>query len=362
MTARRIERDLSGVFPENFNDFLAQLHRGDYLKVKYYVTDTELDRLGENLDLNGALDLFAQLKKASQPNASRNAEKFLVNYLRQYPQAAFALVDALDADSRRERFDQSTQLVLWRLLTEAGHSEAQQALMGALTDPNRGHVTHMRALAYAHDFEYPEPDTVQGLWRFYQAQGTARDKTSREFKTMSLYALGTLGSADKLNEAVKTDIARMLADSLKNSSDPLDQALALGAIGNYGDANLLETIQPYFQAEQPQVRAAAFESLRRMQDPRAVETLTRHYAHETSANVRAIAAKTLSKMPISHESIAWAGKTLLQSNASKAQIPLVELLGKTLETYPENEARLRALLQKNPDNRVKREIYQYITP
>ena len=53
---------------------------------------------------------------------------------------------------------------------------------------------------------------------------------------------------------------------------------------------------------------------------------------------------------------------MLTTNAPKEQIPLVEVLGKTLETYPENEARLRDLLKQNQDNRVKNEVYKYIVP
>jgi len=44
------------------------------------------------------------------------------------------------------------------------------------------------------------------------------------------------------------------------------------------------------------------------------------------------------------------------------QIPLVEMLGKTLEDYPDNEGTLRALLKKDLDNKVKKNIYKYIVP
>lgn len=362
LIAQRIERDLSSAFPATFGEFLAQLDADGYLKSKYYLTDPDLDRLGANLNLDSALDLFNQLKNTNLPNAARNAEKFLVNYLRQHPQAAFELIDAVDADPRRERFDQSTHLVLWRLLTEAGHTEAQQAVIGALTNPTRSHVTHMRALAYVSAFEYPDASTVQSLWDFHQSLGMAQDKTTREFKTMSLFALGALGEENKLNDRIKPDIAQMLDTSLQSATDPREQAVALGAVSNYGGTDMLDSIQPYFEAEQEQVRAAAYGALRRMDDPRAVETLAAHYATETSPAVRATAAKVLSKMPPSPASIAWASQTVLNSEAAQEQIPLVEVLGKNLESYPDSKTQLKTLLQKNPDNAVKREIYKYIVP
>ena len=362
LTAQRIERDLSGAFPATFAEFLARQDSEDYLKYKYYLTDPELDRLGANLNLDGALGLFDKLKNTNLPNAARNAEKFLLNYLRQYPRAAFELVDAMDADPQRERFDQSTHLVLWRLLTEAGHAEAQQAVIGALTDPDRGHITHMRALAYVSGFEYPEAATVQALWDFHQGLGEPRDKEAREFKTMSLFALGSLGSGEKLNARVKPEVGRMLGESLQNAAEPRDQAVALGAVSNYGGADMLDPIQTYFKADNEQVRAAAYGALRHMDDPRAVEILASHYATEESPAVRAAAAQALSRMPPSPVGIAWAGQTVLSSDAPKEQIPLVEVLGKNLETYPENAAKLKALLEKNPDNQVKKEIYKYVVP
>lgn len=67
-------------------------------------------------------------------------------------------------------------------------------------------------------------------------------------------------------------------------------------------------------------------------------------------------------MPPSPAGVAWAGQTVLNSETPKEQIPLVEVLGKNLDHYPENETILRELLKTNPDNPVKKEIYKYIAP
>ncbi|MEK8019237.1 MAG: HEAT repeat domain-containing protein [Candidatus Parabeggiatoa sp.] len=115
-------------------------------------------------------------------------------------------------------------------------------------------------------------------------------------------------------------------------------------------------------AENERVRAAAYDALRHIEAPRAVEMLTTHYEIEKSPAVRDAAAKTLSKMTPSEAGITWAGQTVLTTDAPKEQIPLVEMLGKTLETYPENETHLRELLKNNPNNKVKREVYKYLVP
>ena len=358
----QITKDLTNVFPATFSQFLAQLNAAKFIKSKYYDTDPYFDKLGENLNTDEALNLFEQLKKSDIPNASRTAEKFFVNYLRQHPQAAFTVVDLLDGDPKRERFDQSTQLILWRLITEAGHAEAQQAIVNALADQNRSHLTKMRALAYLHDFEYPEASTIETLWQFTNNLDPNENKENREYRTMGLYALGSLGSHEKYNDAVKPDIGQILVKNLNSSDDPKEQVVTLGALGNYGGEDVLDAVEPYFAVENERVRAAAYDSLRHTENSRAVEMLTTHYASEKSPAVKATAAKTLSKMTPSEAGITWAGKTVLTTEETKEQIPLVEVLGKTLEDYPSNENTLRELLKKNPDNKVKKEVYKYIVP
>jgi hypothetical protein len=356
---RQITKDLTDVFPATFKQFLAQLGAAKFVKSKYYDTDPYFDKLGKNLDMEGALSLFAKLKKANMPNASRTAEKFFVNYLRQHPQATFDVVNLLDGDPKRERFDQSTHLILWRLLTETGHAEAQQAVVNTLTDPNRSHLTKMRALAYLHDFEYPESSTVKTLWQFTNNLDLKKD---REYRTMGLYALGSLGGNEKYNDTIKPEIGKILVENLESSDDPREQAVTLGAIGNYGGEDVLDAVEPYFTAKDERVRASAYSALRHVEAPRAVDMLATHYETETSPKVRIAAVKNFSKMTPTLEGVNWANKTVLKTDAPKEQIPLVEVLGETLEDYPDNEGTLRALLKKDLDNKVKKNIYKYIVP
>ena len=115
-SARRIGKDVSGKFPDKFDDFLAKLKSGKTVRSKYYATDPIFDEIGANLDLDNALKMYEELRKKHTNNAGRYAEKFLVNYLRQHPDTCFDLVKVMDADPRRERLDHSAQLILWRLV------------------------------------------------------------------------------------------------------------------------------------------------------------------------------------------------------------------------------------------------------
>lgn len=362
-SARQISKDVSLKFPDTFDKFLVLVNSKKYRKSKYYATEKYFNQLGAGLDMSGALKKYEELKNSDISNARSFAEKFLVNYLRQNPQASFDLVNLLDQDPKRERFDQSTQLVLWRLLTEAGHTEAQQAVIGAAADPKYSNLTHIRAVAYVHDFENPEPFLAQELWKLHRdLPADSENQNIKEIKAMSLYAIGSLGYKDKLNDEIKPEIGRQLAENLRNADSPAEQASTLSAIGNYGGSEVLKDIAPYFSSSDESVRASAYDAIRRMDAPEAVDLLAKAVSTEQSSKVREKAFTTLAEMPPTSAGVELAKTTVSAVDNPKEQEPLVKVLGENLKTYPQNEQVLRDLLRKNPDNRVKKEVYKYIVP
>jgi len=70
-------------------------------------------------------------------------------------------------------------------------------------------------------------------------------------------------------------------------------------------------------AENERVRAAAYDALRHIEAPRAVDMLATHYQTESekSPAVRAAAAKNLSKITPTAADITWAGQTVLTTDA-----------------------------------------------
>ncbi len=362
-SAHRVSKDLSGRFPDRFEQFLADMNSQKYKKNKYYATNEQLNRLGQNLDMEDALAKFMELKNSTMNNARNYAEAFLVNYLRKNPRAAFDLVELLDSDPRRERYDQRTQLILWRLLVEAGHTEAQEAVIDAATDPEYSSLTHIRAVAYIHDFENPAPFLAQKLWELRRSlPPDSAHRDEQELRVMSAYAIGSLGHKDKLNDETKTDIGRQLTENLNSSADPDEQAVLLSAIGNYGGSEVLDDIAPYFSSTDDRVRASAYDALRRMDDPQAVELLARSVKEETSLQVRKDAYAAFAAMPPTARGVEWARNEVFAVESSAEQGALVKVLGENLKQYPENEQTLRNLLETDPDNRVKKDIYKYIVP
>lgn len=351
----------SVVFPDTFSAFRAQLLSGRYVLQSMYATNPVLDQMGEGLSLAGALDLYMKLRQGNSAKAERSAEEFFVNYLRQYPDVSEALVRQLC--NGLPGIDDVTQQILWRLIAEAGHPEAQQAMMKAALNPGYSGKTRIRAMSYVSDFQYPTNLLVNELWKNYQdiKQGDPSSMNG-QLKTMSIFALGSLGFRDKLNHQIMPLIRERLLQGLQHADSSWDRRMALRAIGNYGNADILDHVEPYLKDSDANVRSAAYLALRRMEEPQAEQTLINSCSTESSPMVRRTALKTLSHMKPTNLGIGWAREEVLRAQDAKELVALVNILGKSLEEHPQNERSLRELLSTNPPRDVKMNVYSYIPP
>ncbi|MBF0232580.1 MAG: HEAT repeat domain-containing protein, partial [Desulfamplus sp.] len=358
-----ISDDISKEFPENFIELKALMNSPKYRQSRYYATQEEFNNLAQGLDTGAAIDRYLEILNSDLSNKKSTAEDFFVNYLRLNPYAVFDVVNLLDGDPKREKYDQSTHLILWRLVAESGHTEAQRAVIQAATDPKYSDLTQMRAIAYIHDFENPQPFLTEELWKLHKSlSSNTSDKHDAEIRDMALYAIGSLGAKEKVNSELKAEIGKQLSEYLVSLENIDDQVAVLNAIGNYGGSDIIDDITPFLSSDQEEVRGAAYTSMCRMDDPSAVELLINSYYREESPAVQKSAIKSLSSMPVTEDGIKFAKEEVLKSDNSDIQIPLIKLIGKNLNQYPENEKVFRELLENQIDNKVKKEIYRYIIP
>lgn len=353
----------SGVKPLFFSlaELEAALVSDALVKAQFYQTDATLDRLGVGVSMEEMLKLCVGLFNGEDKERAEWAERLLVNYLRQFPQRCFQLVKLLDRP-QAIGLNQSTELHVWNLLTRVGHREAQQATVVPLFDPEYGTATRYRALSYFHDFAHPEKEVTDRLLSFADSVPAIQSQEASELRAMALYAVGTAGGPDKLNEPLQQEISTQLAARLNSSQKPGDQAVALLAIGNQGDEKMLPVITPYLSSRDDMVRANAYDALRRMPGEAAVDLLISTVATESSSTVRVAAIKTLNEMPDRGKAVDWARRELAQVSIPAEQVVLIDFLGKSLKENPENEGALRQLLAQNPVRQVKKKIYQYIAP
>ncbi|MBF0428349.1 MAG: HEAT repeat domain-containing protein [Magnetococcales bacterium] len=362
-TLNLLEKNTTGLFPELFAQFTERLQSDRYLSIRYYETDSVLDQMAAGLPLDGAVDLFKQMSQTKENNDEMLAAKFMINYLRRHPQASVELIDILDRDSHRERLNQEMQLTLWRLLAESGHSEAQKAVVTAISNSSRSEVTRMRALMTVHGFEHPQPFLVDELFNFYKQDTSSTDGAkTRQMKSMAMLAIGDLGQGEKLNEETKTKVGILLETQLGQVQSADAQLETLVAIGNYGDKQLAPKVEPFFTAEDERVRASAYTAMRRMDDPAIMNALIQHYGNESSTKVKTVALKTIGDLTLNQDGLKWANSNALAVTHPAEQIIMVDILGKSGKSNPENLLTLKEMLKTNPDMPVKRTIYKYIVP
>jgi len=210
--------------------------------------------------------------------------------------------------------------------------------------------------------EYPEATLVDQVWGMYNGTSSAADGVSKDLKAMSIMALGLLGSGDRLNDDVKPVIGQRLVEALQGASTSWDEQMALRGIGNYGNADLLDAVAPFFHSDDANVRAAAFSALRKMDEPRAQAVLIEQYQQESAGGVRLAGLDALQRMPLAPPTLDWVREQALSTTDEREQIALVNVLGKTLPADRGNEVTLRQILATNAPVGVRKAVFRYVKP
>ncbi len=349
------------VFPSSFEEFKKRLYSEEFLMSRYYETNPYLNALGKGLNAEESIDKFIDMLSY---NGSL-ADAFIVNYLRQYPEKAeqFSLMlDRLSKGDLNGRYTDAMRLRLWSLLVKAGHKEAQDAVMNSVEDSSKHAYTRSIALGSLHDVEYTLPFLPDRLMSLHHSIQNPVTPLEQEMKTMTLYAMGSLGDKDNLNLKLKKKIAEQLSGYLSQATESQDQITVLESMANHGGEELLESIKTVFTHKNPLIRAAGFKVFRRMESEKAQKKLTEHYEKEKDETIKAVAMHVLSKTPATDYSMGYATKEVEKTNNLGSVIHLVDYLGSHLKKFPENTDTLEGVLNRPIPARVKREVYKYIEP
>lgn len=361
MNAKKISGDFSTYFPISFSDFMTLLKVDTFAMAKYYQTNSVLSSVWAKLNMQEAMQAFADLSEKQR----QYAIELMINYLRLHPERSQELVQLLDrcySDKGVCEWSTRERRMMIYALVQAGHKEAQQALVDAATNPRNNADLRTAALMHMHQIETPQKFVSEELWDRHRMLSGSNDRLDVEQRNMSLFVLGSLGDKDKLNPELSNEIATELSDYLKQSGDRSDQIIALEAMGNHGGEQLLDAIEPIFASDDVEMRATAYFAMRRMDTPEAAQTLINNYEKENVQPVKTAAMESLAQMPPSDSTMTWARNELLQPLDPSSQKALVAYLGHNLVNYPQNEQALRALLQTGPTMDVKRAVYAFISP
>lgn len=323
---------------------------------RLYAVDARIAPRVQGLKLAGMLAAFdAELTKNQA-----SAHLLLKSFLRLSPSESLPLARALDA--RQTATDDPAVVIGFAALAAAGHHEAQQALVEVLNGASWSARSKERALISMMDLELPEPAVLSAVWSYRNAVG-AKDAGASVMQSIATNVYGALGDVAHGDATTTDTVVSVLASHLRSARDARQRVLALDALTNVGDfARVAPLAAPYFASAEPSVRVAAFVTFRRMSGEAAFEQFASRFAAEGDLKVQQEAARVAREMPESAARNAWAQGMAIQASDREVLMAVVQILGRSLSTYPENEATLRGLLETNHDRQVRRDVYAFVAP
>jgi hypothetical protein len=201
------------------------------------------------LNLKGVLADF-QRRLGSGASGLHDGVATLAGYLSQRPNAISELMDALHSRARNQPIEPKLHSALFLALERTGTPEAERALAAGVGDHRLSSVDRMRAAAALADVPHPSARAVQAL------VAQARSGDADEASSSAVLALGTLDrNTATSNPQLATEVREELAARVRAGPASAELITDIDAVGNSGDASLVQAIARYAGDPSPLVRA-----------------------------------------------------------------------------------------------------------
>lgn len=280
---------------------------------------------------------------AQKPQADYDgAVNLLVQYIRLDPRNARALVDRM----RRGDVDDASRSVLWLGLGLAGGKEAHAVLAEALGDRRLGSVDRLRAMASLASVPDPDRAVTDAL------MGT-RDAS---------LALGTLAHNAAVPPEEKQRILGAIGADLDRASTPEARITALTAASNAADGALRDRVAALAGSDDPQVSAAAYRALKKMDGLPPAGDLLDAFARSTDAHEQSAIAEALGGAKLDEAAVARAIAMLQGEPPAGVRATLVSLLGAVSADSAAAKAALVAQLKVEKEPAILTLIGRFIRP
>lgn len=261
---------------------------------------------------------------------------------------------------KTQQLSDRTRADLYLAFELAGSPAAQSALTSVFTDQSWSREDGLRAIVALGGVANPTQSTLEALWTTAHSTGGDRD----DLPGTAALALGSLGRS--MNEAGDASYSSLQADLLDGASSAADthqRATFLHAIGNTGDSDPLtrSNIVPFLNDSAPEVRSAAAKTLGRLGASQVSDKLLQSFEQEQNDVVRGSITEALST---------WEDPTLpaivsIRSAIKNERDEIVRynmalLLGKSMETFPENRIVLEQLLGVEQSKRIRQQVAEML--
>lgn len=248
--------------------------------------------LTQQVDGMTADRLFTLLEQFANTGTLPDHNHFLLQatgLLEQQPELCARMVELF----RRPTLQVKGRALLLDLLAGTGTPEAQVALVQALSSQEAtGDARYGMLLGRLSLVSNPTADTVRFAQKTYAS-------TEGALRVASTYTLGsTAGALYRQEQSPEAWAAvQRLAEDLRASKAPEEQAHLLMALGNAGVVEQAEVIAGYAGSTSPEVRRASAKALRKIATPEATMTLL-SLAADTQSPVQATAMESLGRRPL----------------------------------------------------------------
>jgi len=285
----------------------------------------------------------------------------LRDWVRADRRAAALVLDALR--SRERALEDRTRADLFLALELGGTDEAQGALCDVVAADSWGSRDRTRALIALGGVAHPSEATVTALW---QTTWNRAGAEARSAANTALLALGAVASQiNRQEDPARTTRYAHVRDGLLSAAwgagDPRERAVAVLALGNTGDPEVAEQIEPFLDDGAAAVRRAAARTLGKLGADRGSEQLARRLAGETSSAVRgAMAAALATSARVPPESLAAVRAAIRGEQDDLTRYQLARVLGAHLADDPENRRVLTDLLERESSAKIRRYLAEVL--
>lgn len=237
--------------------------------------------------------------KYEDPRAWNDRAEFVlraVAVLQLHPERAHELV----AVFQNAKSEQMRAQVL-DVLASAGHPQAQAALVNAL---RTGATDALVARQLFQRLSLVKKPTAQTLQFVLEQHAAARASGVTEDRNARAYVLGSLAyTARTTSPQLSNTMVDQLVDDVEQAQTAKDLQATLRALGNSGDARVLDIAKEKSADADANVRAAALASLRRVPGADVEAVLRERLQTERSREVQAAAFDALRGRALSEETL-----------------------------------------------------------
>lgn len=228
----------------------------------------------------------------------------------------------------------------------AENAASQQILVELLSDRTLPGAIRVRALMGVGRVARPEPTVAPAVVALLD---------DASVKRQVLLSVGSLSR--RLRDAGRDQEAAalrpVLSRELQDPSLPSDRALALRAISNSGDAELLPAVKPYLNDPGAAERGAAAEAIRHMNLPEVNRLLAERLTAESSPEAAQSILRAIRTRGAAPELVAAVSRVIESGPSPNVRQRAIELARSWLRDHPELRAVLAGAAEKDPDPHVR---------